>query len=167
MSYELTAYDIAIISGGFATVGTLIGTLLSYRFAIKLAAVNARKEAAQKFISIFHTELSGLYPYPIKWPDNIIDFLESKFIILNAAVSDFRHCLTPDKWEAFDNAWFSFYNATGRKIDNENCQCYLHYMPFTGSSIVNGKQIDHDTTKTYKATFKSNVDSLLKFARLT
>lgn len=162
---ELSAYEIALIGVGGTVVGTLIGAWISYIFAIQLAEVNARKEAARKIISTFHQELSEIYPYPIKWPKNITAFLESKFTAINAAVGEFRYFLPGEKWGDFDNAWFRFYNATGREIDNKNCQCYLHYMPFKGVSVIDGKEVHNDNTDTYKEDFKKNVDALLKFAK--
>lgn len=162
---ELSAYEIALISVGGTIAGALIGAWISYKLAIQLAEVNARKEADRKIISTFHRELSDVYPYPINWPENIVAFLESKFTTLNAAVGEFRHYLTPEQWEGFDKAWFSFYNATGREIDNKNCQCYHHYMPFSGVSMIDGKEIRHDNTKTYKENLKKNVDALLKFVK--
>lgn len=48
----------------------------------------------------------------------------------------------------------AFYNATGREIDNINCQCYHHYMPFGDNP-------------NYKENFKHNVDYLLIFAKPT
>lgn len=143
----------------YAVVGMLIGGLATHFLSKDISRQNEFNNAAATFRNKVLTELSGLYPYPIKWPEesihsigNIASFLESKFTILNAAVSEFRDFLPPPKWDAFDNAWFSFYNATGRKIDNENCQCYHHYMPF-GSN------------PNYKENFKHNVDQLLSFAK--
>jgi len=164
---ELGAYEIALIGVGGTVVGAFIGAWISYKFSLQLAEINSRKEAARKIISTFYQELSDVYPYPINWPDDIDAFLRSKFTILNAAVGEFRHYLPKEKWEGFDHAWFRFYNATGREIDNKNCQCYLHYMPSFGASapVVNGKETKHDNTKTYKENLKKNVDALLKFAK--
>ena len=163
---ELSAYEIALISIGGTIAGTLIGVLISYRLTLKLSAINAKRDATQRFVATFHRELSDIYPYPIKWPEDISIFLESKFNVLNAAVGEFRHYLSDGEWCGFDTAWFSYYNATGREIDNKNCQCYLHYMPFSGVSVVDGKETIHDNNKTYKDDFKKNIDALLKFAKL-
>lgn len=167
---ELNAYQIALIGVASALLGSLLGSLLSYRLALKLASNNAKREAAQKFISTFHRELADIYPHPIKWPKEahgITAFLESKFSVLNAAVGEFRRYIPSKEWEGFDKAWFSYYNATGRDIDNTNCQCYLHYLPFEGTSYENGKEVVHDTTKIYMSTFKNNVDNILAFAKIT
>jgi len=39
-------------------------------------------------------------------------------------------------------------------------------MPFKGEAVAFGKVIErHDNTKTYEATFKNNVDNILKYAK--
>jgi hypothetical protein len=162
---QLSVYEIAIIGIGGTIIGSLTGAWVGYRLTLQLSAINARREANKNFISIFHRELSDVYPYPIKWPKDIVCFLESKFSALNAATGEFRYHLPSEEWGAFDKAWFSFYNATGREIDNKNCQCYDHYKPSLGVEIINGKMVSHDNTKTYKEDFKRNVDNLLKFAK--
>lgn len=50
---QLTAYEIALIAGGFGIVGALLGALLSYRFAIKLANINAANAARQAETNAF------------------------------------------------------------------------------------------------------------------
>lgn len=161
----LGTYDIALIGVGGTVIGTLIGAWISYKLSIQLADISSKKEATRKIISIFHSELSDVYPYPINWPDNIDNLLRSKFTILNSAVGEFRHCLSKEKQEEYDRAWFNFYNATGREIDNKNCQCYHHYMLFSGTSSANGKEVEHDNTKTYKNNLKKNVDAILEIVK--
>ena len=69
---QLTAYGIALIAGGFGIVGALLGALLSYRFAIKLANINAANAAKQadtnairdaraKFRAAFAPSLAAIY----------------------------------------------------------------------------------------------------------
>ncbi len=151
---QLDAYEIAIIGMGGTIVGSLIGAWIGYRLSLQLSTIAARQKASQKFVSTFHRELSDVYPYPIKWPDNIVDFLESKFTVLNAATGEFRHYLPSKDWAGFDKAWFSYYCATDREIDMKNCQCYHHYMAF-------------ESNPRYKGNFKCNVDNLLKYAKIT
>jgi hypothetical protein len=38
-------------------------------------------------------------------------------------------------------------------------------MPFSGTSIVYGKERHHDNTKTYKENLKKNVEAILAFAK--
>ena len=148
----------------YGVCGTLVGGLAAHFLSKDLNKRTEFNQAAKDFVNTFHQELSGVYPYPINWPSNIDPFLRSKFNILNAAAGSFRHCLTEKKRSEFDKTWFRFYNATEREIDNKNCQCYHHYMPFSGTSFANGEEKEHDNTQTYKENLKENVDALLKFA---
>ena len=65
-----------------------------------------------------------------------------------------------------DRASFRYYNATGREIDNKNCQCYHHYMPFKSSSSDGNKITHYDNSINYKDNLKNNVDSLLAYAKI-
>jgi hypothetical protein len=139
----------------YAVAGILIGGLATHFLSKDISRQNDFKNAAATFRSKVYAELSGLYPYPIKWPEEMIHsinripaFLESKFVILNAAVADFRDSLPSEEWDAFDKAWIAYYNANG----DSRCQCYHHYMPF-------------NSNPNYKDNFKHNVDNLLKYAK--
>ncbi len=161
---NIGAYEIALIGIGGTIVGAILGAWLTYRFSLNLSDINDRREANRKFLSTFHNELSDIYPTPVNWPDDIDSYLRSKFKFLQAAVGEFRHYLPIDEWDSFDKAWFNFYCSTGREIDKE-CQVYHNYMPFRGTSTVNGKKVTKDNSQTYKVTFKYNVDQILKFAK--
>jgi len=158
---EVGAYEIALIGVGGALVGALVGAWIAYRFSLKLADNNARREANRRLISAFHSELSDIYPTPVNWPNNIDSFLKSKFSKLQAAVGEFRHYLPIQEWQAFDTAWFNYYCSTGRDVD-KSCQSYLHYMDFISTTS------DHKTTKNDgQKNLKDNVDNILIFTKKT
>jgi hypothetical protein len=163
---QLGAWEIAIIGVGGTVAGSLIGAWIGYRLSLQLEAVKARRKASERFIDVFYTELADVYPTSVNWPKDIDQFLRLKFPVLRTAVSKFRHYLPPKEWDSFDKTWFCYYCATGREVDKD-CQCYHFYMPFSGTSIVDGQQEDHDNTKTYKDNFRHNVDNLLKYAKIT
>jgi hypothetical protein len=165
----------------------LIDLIIRFRFEIAgaltmaaitayLAEFNSRRSrlaaASEKFRNIFLTELIGLYPVPTNWPSDVngIDrVLREIFPKLNAAVAEFRHFIPWYRRIFFDKAW-AFYRLGEdgiqmNKMGGNEQQCYYQYMPFSGSGIINGKEISHDTTKTYKETFRKNVDNLLKYAK--
>jgi hypothetical protein len=122
--------------------------------------------AARKFQDTTRNELEGLYPTPVKWPNHSLDIdpiLREKYSRIEIAVHNFKGHLPFCFVKGFNKAWIKYYSANG----DEDYQCYHHYMPFSGSSIVNGKEIQDDNTKTYKETFKKNVDRLLKYAKQT
>lgn len=69
---QLTAYEIALIAGGFGIVGALLSAILSFRFAIKLtninaanaakqAEVNAVRDARAKFLAAFAPAIAQIY----------------------------------------------------------------------------------------------------------
>jgi hypothetical protein len=158
---EVGAYEIALIGVGGAVVGALLGAWIAYHFSLRLADINVRREANRRLIATFHRELADIYPTPINWPDDIHNYLSSKFTTLQAVVGEFRHYLPVQEWEAFDSAWFNYYCSTGREVD-KSCQSYLHYMNFESTTNDQEPQ-KQDGQK----TFKHNVDQILKFAKKT
>lgn len=143
---------------------TIIAALIGVLGVIHVNRVNAFRAASGKFVNIFTTELKDIYPVPVNWPQSISIFLKSKFTTLQQAVAEFRKSLPWYKRKSFDAAWFRFYCSTGRDID-KNCQAYDHYMGFISTSIINGKPVTVDTSKTHKQALKDNVDRLLSFAK--
>ena len=142
----------------------LFGIIAAHRLFSHRDRKNIFNNAAKEFADTFHSELKEIYPTPANWPDNIDHYLRARFDNLSEAVGKFKRQLPRRKRKSFDEAWFRFYCCTGRKVDR-NCQCYHHYMPFSGVSVVDGKETTHDNTKTYKENFNKNVDALLKFAK--
>ena len=98
---EIGAHEIALIGVGGTVVGAIIGAWISYRLAVQLEGINSKKHAGRRFVSIFHAELSEVYPYPINWPKDIASYLESRFNKLNAAVGEYRHYLPHEKRSSF------------------------------------------------------------------
>ncbi len=144
--------------------GTLIMALLGYRFTISINKRNSFNTAATELINTFHRELKEIYPTPANWPENIDSYLRARFDNLSEAGGKFRRYLSKRKQKGFDEAWFQFYCCTGREVD-KNCQCYHHYMPFSGTIVDNGKEHKFDNTKAYKENLKQNVDNILRFAK--
>lgn len=137
-----------------AILAGLIGGLILF----KVHRYNAFKSASERFRSAILNELEGLYPTPKKWPSDegqILNILRVKFPRLEIAVTDFRCYLTWLSRRRFDKAW--------RKYHED----YYQYVPYTTSGGYSfGKLVSPpiDTTKTYKETFRHNVDELLKYA---
>ncbi len=147
------------------------GTLITVAIVAYLVGLNNKRNrfaiASQQFRNTILTELKDIYPNPVNWPKdsiNIEHILKSKFTNLQVVVEEFRRVLPWYKRKTFDKAWLCYRCSTGREID---IQCYHHYMPFISTSNIDGKQVTIDNSKTYKETFKHNVDSLLKFAKKT
>jgi len=142
----------------------LFGIIAAHRLVSHRNKIEIFNKAAKEISDTFHRELKEVYPIPGNWPGNIDHYLRARFDNLSEAVGKFKGHLPKRKQKAFSDAWFSYYCYTGREIDR-NCQCYHHYMPFFGSSVVNGNEIQTDNTKTYKENLKKHVDIILGFAK--
>lgn len=149
------------------SIGIIVG-LFGVIAAHRLVSYRNKKDffnkAAKEFSDTFYKELKGVYPIPASWPENIDPYLKVRFDNLSEAVGKFKRHLPRRKQDEFSDAWFRFYCCTGREVDR-NCQCYHHYIPFSGSSIIDGKESHYDNTKTYKEKLKKNVEALLLFAK--
>lgn len=140
----------------------LFGIIAAYRLHMYRDEHNRFKQASQKLTATFNKELADIYPVG-KWPENIDVYLRPKFPVLQAAVEEFARHLNERDSAAFRKAWVTYYSSYG----DERSQCYHHYMPFSGTSVENGKEITYDNTKTYKEKFKDNVNNLLRYAKKT
>lgn len=136
------------IAGALATI------LINYWLNNTRDKIARRATAAAKFNSEILNILSGLYPLPSDWPDNI-NMIETRlrfvFPKMQIAIEEFNFFLPWYKKVLLNRDWSRFRNAYGR---NQDMQCYHHYMPF-GSN------------PNYKENFKHNVDRLLKYAKTT
>jgi len=157
----LENYEIALIGIGGSLVGVLVGALLTYRFALKLADRSERLQINRNLIKVFTSELSDVYPTAVNSPENIDPYLRSKFSKLQAAVAEFRLHLPCAEWEPFDQTWFEYYCSTKRDIDRD-CQVYHHYMNFSGTSTEN-EEFNQDG----HANLVSNINKILAYAKTT
>lgn len=156
----LSASDLWLLGGW----GALIVLFFTLRFTADLRKRDIFNSAAKELVDTFHRELREVYPIPANWPDNIDHYLRARFDTLSEAIGKFKRHFPNRKQGAISEAWFSFYCCTGREVD-KNCQCYHHYMPFSGTSVINGKEVHHDNSKTYKENLKRNVDAILRYAK--
>ena len=122
-----------------------------------------RITAADNFHYLVLSIIEGLYPIPSNWPDNIDDFLRSKFSAFQAAITGFRKHLTASEKKYFDHAWFIYrLGKDGREIDKQN---YAQYRDGESTTVINGKEVTEINDG--KKNFKHNVDQLLKFVKKT
>jgi len=140
----------------FSCCGALIIAFIQLRFTAEMSKRDRFNAAAKEFTKVVMDELIGFYPTPTEWSDPVgmVSILEQKFPRLEQAVTEFRCHLCLLNRIRFDKAWHKYQND------------YYKYLPYTGGYYRNGKLvISHDTTTTYKKTFKENVDRLLKYAK--
>ena len=115
-----------------------------------------RISAGDKFKTTILQALSDVYQIASDWPENIDNYLRSKFPVLQAAANDFSGILRNNEKSAFDEAWFIYrVGENGREIDK---QCYHQYMGFSSPDEPN---------KDHKKAFYSNVSNLLSFTNQT
>jgi hypothetical protein len=131
--------------------GPFLLAALTAHFVWRNNFKSRRAAACAAFRSAVLVELGSVYPKATVWPDNIDSFLRSHFTALQTAVENFRPFVPWWKRWLFEQAWFRYRCATGRKID---VQCYHHYMAFGDNP-------------NYKTIFHSNVSRLLSFANET
>jgi hypothetical protein len=149
--------------------GVIVGAILLACFGAYLTWRNGykarRAAAALRFRSSVLETLTGLYPIPVAWPTTPIHIeriLRERFAALQIAVEEYqRYVPFWQRW-AFRKAWRRYrLGRDGRDVDHQD---YWQYIPYTGSGMENGAVATVDTTTTYKASFKANVERLLGFA---
>jgi hypothetical protein len=128
-------------------VGLVVGWF-AHTLAVSRDRRSARRSAAKDFQASVLDALSGLYPLPTSWPDNVDASLRQLFPALQRAVAAFRPYLPAWRRWAFDRAWNEHRCGTGRDIDLQN---YHHYIGF--QSNPNAKE-----------NFRRNIDRLLAFS---
>ncbi|MGA8171115.1 MAG: hypothetical protein WB816_09865 [Methylocystis sp.] len=134
-----------------------IGACLTHHLTIGRDKLTARRNASSKFRGSVLAALTGLYPHPVNWPDDIDPTLRNAFPTLQTAVEEFRPFVRWWQRRAYDRAWLRYRCATGRQVD---IQCYLHY--------TNIQNLDEPKPPTdAKITFHRNVSALLAFGAPT
>ena len=102
-----------------APVATLLVGLIASFIALYIARLNSRRSACVKFRESILFALTGLYPHPVNWPQNIDAHLRHVFPALSSAVEEFSQHLPRHKRAAFAQAWFEYRCSTGREIDQQ------------------------------------------------
>jgi hypothetical protein len=147
----------------FGIITGLLGFLIGNKFATGRDKRKEINQAAATFTSKVLIELEGLYPIPTNWPKDIDRFLRDKFPKLQIALNEFKPFLTQSQQIAFEKTWFIYrMGENGREIDKQD---YWQYMPHSGSTIINGVEVEFDNTKSYQDNFKRNVANLLEYAK--
>ena len=112
---ELTAYEIALISGGFGIVGTLFGVFLTHRLALHLAnrqfdnairidKVTAKKRAGASLRSTFARQMANIRFSNAQTAVEIQFILEKTLQEVLVETQKFRFYINSDHFEAYDRA---------------------------------------------------------------
>lgn len=109
----ITAYDIALIGGGFTIIGALIGALVTYQFSLKLMQRSMRLETGRRLVAAFSDELVALDPVNKKPNTDVEHLLQNQFSKHYAAVLKFSYYLRGKEKNAFLQAWQDYYEVGG------------------------------------------------------
>lgn len=123
---QLTAYEIALIAGGFGIVGSLLGVLISYRFALKIASANfnnslrlhnisAHKEAASNLQSAFAPKLANIRFSRAQATGEIQKILEVGIDSLTTDMEKFRFHIGPENLAAYDESCSEYQDIARNK----------------------------------------------------
>lgn len=91
---QLSAYEIAIIGGGFTVVGVLLGSYITYRFALILGRKDAKRSCGRRLLEAFSTEMAILNPTLDIYPGEIKKILLDSFHKHRAAMIEYSFHLT-------------------------------------------------------------------------
>jgi len=152
---NLSAYEIALIAGGFTIVGTLLGAWLGYRFSLSLAKVNDRRRAAMKLRDAFKDELLALNPAKHAIEIDLATFLENAFPKHRAAIFDFAYFLEPKERSALYATWYEYHCHPDARNDKT--------VPFFGQYSCQGltTKKEHEMKK----LVQERIEKILEFAK--
>lgn len=108
---NVTAYDIALIGGGFAVVGALIGALSAYWLATELARVKEYRAACVRLRAAFAPALAMIYlarHHGNHDRPNDHGFIQTELLRHAAAVEEFRVFVPDSKRSAYQETWESY-----------------------------------------------------------
>jgi hypothetical protein len=112
----LTAYDIALIGGGFTILGALIGALVTYFLAKDRAKqdriADRHNQAVSEFKAAFNDALINLL-----FHENTVAFIIKQFFTDHkVAYLSFREQLSDQKKKLFDQAWSQYENYFNKNV---------------------------------------------------
>lgn len=143
----LSAADLWLLGICGALIVILIGHLLNNVSNQK----NRFNEAAAKLRSVVITELNGLYPTPIDWPDNIAARLDRTLPAIQTAIAEFSHFLTDADCKSINATWDQYYKHCKQVIPDAFSDASIFY--------AEGK------SKQAQEQFKAIIEHLLSFAK--
>jgi len=163
---NITAYQIALIAGGFTIIGVLLGTLLSYCLsrklirethenALQLIRIGEFNKAASKFREVFLPIRIALNPAEFSLEEDLSVFLENNFNNLRRAVIDFSDFLDSGTKSKFLDAWHEYYRHPDHRDKN--------IVPFLEQYSCHGlsPQKKHEM----KQLVQSRIEKILEFAK--
>lgn len=131
---NLNPYELSLISGGF----TLLGGLITYRFALVLTKKQAKRNCGRKLIEAFSPELATLNPNLKIYPGEIKKILLDAFPKHRAAMIEYGFHLSGREKTNFgqlrnkyfenvtsDNLFSKYLNETGSQLFHEDINALI------------------------------------------
>lgn len=87
MNFNLTAYELALIAGGFTIIGALLGNWVSHHFSDYRDRRKERNDAADTLDAVLRKEREG----PL--PETNIDFSEFRRVLKGRELASFDGCI--------------------------------------------------------------------------
>ncbi len=149
---NLTAYEIAVIGGGFAIAGTLIGAIVAYWLSVHLSSNQQRSVAAANFRAAFSIVISQMAIAQTDKKINIESLLVATFPDLAVAIETYRPFIHCEDRQAYQETWENYYLA-GRTIRT------VRFFDYDTEISSNGAQSPFDI-------FSQRIEDILRYAPL-
>ena len=143
---NLSAYEIALIAGGFTIIGTLLGAWITYRNALAIQKVAEFNKAAAEFRVAFIPEQRLLDPHSLAdragwYAFNITQFAIDRHEI---AMIRFEPFVCKSKNEEYKKAWKEYAGDS------------RHFEQYRGDNVLEKERM--------RSLVLSRINNLLKFA---
>lgn len=111
---NITAYDLAIIAGGFTVVGALIGALVAYWLSIKLSDRQRKATAIANFRSVFIPVVAQIkIEQKYGRTTEVNRILTDTFVPMSVAIETFTPFVPSKDREAYQQAWDNYSPLAG------------------------------------------------------
>ena len=139
--------QIVYISGGFLIAGTLLGSWITYRFALAISKKNNKIVAGNQLRAVFASTLAKYGLSQGKGINEIDAILKSDLPAQATAIEVFRCFVTCGKKEEYEKAWQDYHRPLGAN----GSIFMLEYVPST------------DEPSTAKKLFNHRIHTILQF----
>lgn len=126
---NLSAYEISLIAGGFTILGSLIGILGTYWFALRLSSINAKRDAGRQVVDAFKTELAQISNGKWSKEIDVEKMLQKAQVKHKSAVITLRYYLSDSQKNELDEAWSEYCELGG------SVRFFDYYMKDDGEDL--------------------------------
>ncbi|WP_304055124.1 hypothetical protein [Nitrosomonas communis] len=103
---QISLYFEKVVLWPFALLGAII------IFAIGVEIINRRRraDAVDYYDTTFRSELTGLYPHPTHWPEDLASHLRTRLPIMREAFEVLKGFIPQKQLRDYNIAWNKFYD---------------------------------------------------------